>query len=1012
MSDSTPVHCGCPATAITLPPTLPPEPCCCDTDPIAGLKQLFVDYFQGRGMAAGRTPATRPVFLRLHGVAHGRLIVQPGLPAALRVGVFAEEKEYEAWVRFSSDLQPGAPDLKGTCGIGIKIFGVPGEKLLEVDHDAQTQDFIMQNHDVFFVDDARAMCEFTCASLHGKSDAYLADHPVTAQVLKDMEKVVDSVLTTPYWSVLPYALGGKEAVKYKLEPEDAPPAESAPDFADPFYMRADLHSRLRRGPARFRFMVQLRKDGMPLDAATVRWSEQESVPVHVATLELHAQDLDARGQSTYGENLAFNPWHSLADHKPLGTISDARKVVYAASAANRRNVNGVPQGEPTVPRPAEYAPGVDYPKARDTYVVRAAVHPAIGVARVGNSVSEFYIGPQVPDPEPMPVGFYRDDCGALKREAAQFRVYGYNAAGEVVRELTSGFADVTWKVHVANRKAAWYQWQIAMDIPEAAKNVLPLRNKNVKDRQSLIIDAGEQSISGPNASPVLCEGQFTGVTVKIGELQTDDSGRLLFLAGHGVSASPQATPIFIPTDGNSFINADGWYDDTCDGTVDAVVNIEGRSIPVESAWVVSAPPNYAPQVKAVRTMYDLLQDLYVQAGWLPAPGQPSFTEDVLPILQRLSDLQWVNQGYAVQFGHQGPWNFNDPALVKRLGTLPAPGAFDPNKELRRQVFNSFRPPQPTDGNQMPWPWLYGDAMETPAIDIPRQNASITTLQSQVLSRWAEGDFVADGQTPPVTPKPGIDQLPISKQPAALDKAALEFCLADAFHPGCEMTWPMRHLTLYSRPFRIRRRAAGQPQPDFGPTLDQKEALAVNGPLYDQGPGDINQWMGLPWQADTAWCRGGYDDNYDPFVPTFWPARVPNEVLSAKDYATVVDPKAPMDQRITAFANRTDWNKPLHGNTAGQMLDMIRLFGSMGLVEVRPGVTGEPDFPPTMMVASYGPAIPEEDTTENEPPPAPMAAAMDLMAEAAPVAAAKARSVVHLSHEDVAMQPPKHVRPAR
>jgi hypothetical protein len=54
---------GC-GTPVRLPPELPPEPCCCGEDPIKGLKQLFVDYFQGRGMAAGRDPATRPVFLR------------------------------------------------------------------------------------------------------------------------------------------------------------------------------------------------------------------------------------------------------------------------------------------------------------------------------------------------------------------------------------------------------------------------------------------------------------------------------------------------------------------------------------------------------------------------------------------------------------------------------------------------------------------------------------------------------------------------------------------------------------------------------------------------------------------------------------------------------------------------------------------------------------------------------------------------------------------------------------
>src|SRR5262245_39280642 len=185
-------------TPISLPPVLPPEPCCCDSDPIVGLKQLFVDYFQGRGMAAGRDPATRPVFLRLHGVAHGRFIVDANLPEHLQVGVFAQAKEYPIWVRFSSDLQPGVPDLNGTCGIAIKLFGVRGDKLLVPDQHATTHDFVLQNHDVFFVDTAKDMCEFTCAALHGKEKDYLKTHPVTKEVLDAMAKAVDSVLTTPY----------------------------------------------------------------------------------------------------------------------------------------------------------------------------------------------------------------------------------------------------------------------------------------------------------------------------------------------------------------------------------------------------------------------------------------------------------------------------------------------------------------------------------------------------------------------------------------------------------------------------------------------------------------------------------------------------------------------------------------------------------------------------------------------------------------------------------------------
>jgi hypothetical protein len=57
-------------------------------------------------------------------------------------------------------------------------------------------------------------------------------------------------------------------------------------------------------------------------------------------------------------------------------------------------------------------------------VVTARIHPAIGMARVGNSSHEdgFYLGPQVIDPLPQPSSTYRDATGALKREVAEFRL--------------------------------------------------------------------------------------------------------------------------------------------------------------------------------------------------------------------------------------------------------------------------------------------------------------------------------------------------------------------------------------------------------------------------------------------------------------------------------------------------------------------------------------------------------------------------------------------------------------
>jgi len=627
------------------------------------------------------------------------------------------------------------------------------------------------------------------------------------------------------------------------------------------------------------------------------------------------------------------------------------------------------------------------PTNQDATIVRAAIHPAIGIARVGNSTTEWFPAPEVVHPAPKKPGFYRDGSGALKREGAVFRIYGYNAAGEVVRELTAGSASIRWTAHVANHKAAWYQWQIALDIPESATLQVPLRNAKVKGkaRKGLVIDGGPKTIQGKSKQGSAYEfrGTFQGTGVYLGELRTDADGRLIFLGGNGVSASPTGAPIFIPGDDNSFINADGWYDDMSDGPVTAEVKIKGRGIPVEPAWVVTAPPNYGPGVIGVRTLYDLLVDLYVQNKWWAAPTRPSFREDVYPILQRFSGLQWVNKGYLVQYGPGGSNPFEDPAYVAKLGRDPNRDGVDLYGELRRQVLNSFRNPAGTDNNQLPWPWIYGDAMAVPPADTPRQNATVSPTQYDILQLWAAGTFVPDWKGKGKK-EHSIEKVNLQKQPAMLDRAALEHCLADAFHPGCEVTWPIRHLSMFSDPFRIRHRPAGATDPTYGPTLDQKKALSPKGPLNEQGPGDITRWMGLPWQADTAYCRSGYDTDYDPFVPTFWPARVPNEVLNDAAYAIAIDASKTPEERLAAFSQRTSWVEPLHGTTAEQMKQMIAIFGSMGLLEVRKGVTDLPDLPPVMMVASYGPQIP--------PPPEAQPVPELVAAEAAPEEQLRRRAV--------------------
>lgn len=593
-------------------------------------------------------------------------------------------------------------------------------------------------------------------------------------------------------------------------------------------------------------------------------------------------------------------------------------------------------------------------------IVYARIHPAIGIARIGNSTAEdgFFIGPQICDPPPRPDATYRDPSGALKREVAEFRVYGYDASGQVICELAmDDNTEISWTVELANHKAAWYNFDLALDIPEAVNVRSQLRNAAVKgmDRRRLCIEPGPRTIATPatQGPPYTFDGGcFAEIPVSLGELRTDSSGRLHVFGGLGKSGfvdfeHPHKNRDVLPAP-VTFANNDGWYDDTSDGPVTARVRLQGREIPVDPAWVVVAPPNYAPQLKGVRTLHALLTDVAIQAGQLPIPETPSFQNEILPIFKALCELQWVNKGFAAGFGYGMPGYLLDPKVLAKLSSRNS--AYT---EMRRTVANSFRSMADRDASMKPWPWIYGDAMDAPTMPmVPEAMNALTPTQLYLLRRWADGDFMEDWSEHPHAPA-GINEVPLQEQPAMLDRAALEFCLADAFHPGCEMTWPVRHATMYQAPYRWRHRDRNTPEPDLGRELTTTGVFTYNGPLYGQSPGSITRWMAVPWQTDTASCRSGYDKTYDPYLPTFWPARVPNQVLLEADYQQAIESSLSREERLDAFQSRADWNDtlgPVGRDGHQQLLRMVEHFDQQALVLAKEGVADDPDLPPVMLVA--------------------------------------------------------------
>ncbi|MCY0095744.1 LodA/GoxA family CTQ-dependent oxidase [Hoeflea ulvae] len=924
----------------------PPVPECFETEATSAerLIEMFVEMGQAKRTRVDPPPAQRAVFRKLHGVAHGYLERHDDMPEHMRVGIFAHQR-LKAWMRFSSDTGPTSPDLGSTLGIGLKLFGVPGENALG--EQGETADLIMQAASRFFVNDAKEMVEFTYAGVVQRNyNAYLARHRETNDILNAMTAPKGSVLTTTYWAILPFHLGD-EIIKYRLEPETAP--ENVPDDATD-YLKTDMVNRLSERDYRFVLSVQLRTnpDTMPLDKAMVEWPESESEFRPVATLVIPRQRVDARGQSDYGQNLSFNIWRVPPENRPSeeSSIAVVRRSVYAAGAALRQSANGQLIGDPVEPRPVE--PMHD---ETDDCIVQAVIYPSIGVARVGSS-EEYFYGPEVIDPAPLPPGSYRDADKKLKRQAARFRIYGCNARGDIIRELTGEDrdAEIRWSVQLANQKAAWYGFQLALDIPEA--NYAPpttLRNPGVADRTRLAITPEARHLQGAEAGPERFEGKFMDIPVYLGEISTDAAARLTVLGGMGRSQSYDDSAAI------TFANNEGWYDDVSDGPVTAEVFLDGQRLQVVPAWVVVAPPNYGPQRKSVRTMWDLMRDIAIKSKMLAAPTRPSFTAEILPIFERMAGLQWTNAGFAGGFGWEGAFDLTSREALAGLGsTSPA------FREQRRVIYNNFRNFARDSYSPVPWPWLYGDAMNVPPADTPRQNAVLSDCQMAMLKKWSEGNFEPD-YDPDRLPVREVDELPPAEQGEMLTRAALEFCLADAFHPGCEMTWPVRASSMYMAPFRFLHAPKGWIEPQQSEVLTTDSVTIPNGPLFGQLPGGITRWMAVPWQTDTSSCRSGYTPSYDPYVPSFWPARVPNEVLTRENYDIVMDTNRPMSERRKAFANREAWIEPLGADGyTHQINNMIQHFDFLGVVEVRDG-PGDAEFPDKIEVEDYARLItPEEE----------------------------------------------------
>jgi hypothetical protein len=238
----------------------------------------------------------------------------------------------------------------GVVGIGIKVMGVPGRKLM--DDEIETQDFTLIGVRTFTAADTAGMTKLQTQILKYRPAAYFFNPLYPGRFLDFIMQALDSrllgsPLESQLYSCTPFLHGEGQAVHYSVRPV-SPRQSPIPSFASDNYLREALISRLRQEDVELDFMVQLQKDPhrQPIEDASVEWKESETPFIPVARIFIPRQEIGSRAQLAFADVLAINPWHCLAEHQPLGSINRNRKVMYAEMAALRQRMDGVKHYEP------------------------------------------------------------------------------------------------------------------------------------------------------------------------------------------------------------------------------------------------------------------------------------------------------------------------------------------------------------------------------------------------------------------------------------------------------------------------------------------------------------------------------------------------------------------------------------------------------------------------------------------------------------------------------------------
>ena len=282
--------------------------------------------------------AHRGAHAKGHGCVKAYFTINDDLPDKLKQGVFAKSgQQYKAWLRFSNGTPRIAADTENDSrGIAIK--------LLNVEQQGQTQEFLLHNSPAFFsinLEDYNRLVESP-----DKINYFLPGYNPINWRLRELSHVFDTLAPPPssplldeYFSNTAYKFGPHN-VKYKVTACEQQ-ALSSDTHTDANFLKHTLATKLANSEACLQFQVQLQRTDklMPIEDSSVLWKESDSPYLSVATIRIPKQRFTSSSQQAFCENLSFSPWNSLEQHRPIGALNRVRKMVYAASSAYRHMLN-------------------------------------------------------------------------------------------------------------------------------------------------------------------------------------------------------------------------------------------------------------------------------------------------------------------------------------------------------------------------------------------------------------------------------------------------------------------------------------------------------------------------------------------------------------------------------------------------------------------------------------------------------------------------------------------------